>query len=141
VKFWDTSALIPLVLREASSAAIRSLYEGDSEAVVWWGTRVECTSAIVRRAREGQLDEGSETHARERLRQLLDVAQEVGPTEDVRNRAERALAVHPLRAADALQLAAALIWARERPAGRELVSLDARLREAARREGFTLLPA
>ena len=141
MRFWDASALVPLILREASTAAMRSLYQADPQIVDWWGTRVECSSAIVRRAREGQLDGASETLARGRLRLLLDVAEEVAPSEDVRDRAERALAVHPLRAADALQLGAALVWARDRTRDREFVSLDGRLREAAQREGFTLLPA
>jgi uncharacterized protein len=66
---------------------------------------------------------------------------EVTPSEDVRERAERLLGVHALRAADALQLAAALIWARERPARLEFVCLDGRLRGIAWREGFAVLPA
>jgi hypothetical protein len=62
-------------------------------------------------------------------------------SEPARQRALRLLAVHPLGAADALQLAAALIWTRESPAGVGLISADARLREAASREGFEVLPA
>jgi hypothetical protein len=49
------------------------------------------------------------------------------------------LRVHPLRAADALQLAAAYIAAERRPSSLELVILDDRLAAAARREGFVLL--
>ncbi|MFY9343542.1 MAG: hypothetical protein WAT39_13685 [Planctomycetota bacterium] len=56
-------------------------------------------------------------------------------------RARRLLANHPLRAADACQLAAALIACRERPDALGFVTLDSRLAEAARREGFTVLPA
>lgn len=62
------------------------------------------------------------------------------PGEAVRERAERLLALDALGAADAFHLAAALLWARGRAAGRELVSYDGRLREAARREGFRVLP-
>jgi hypothetical protein len=50
------------------------------------------------------------------------------------------LAAHPLRAADALQLAAALVWTGEAAAGEAFVCLDERLRDAARREGFEVLP-
>ena len=62
------------------------------------------------------------------------------PGERLREVAERMLRVHPLRAADALQLAAALVWSRDRPDGRVFVSCDERLRDAAGREGFTVLP-
>jgi len=64
----------------------------------------------------------------------------MSPDEEVRRQARRLLRVHPLRAADALQLGAAIVWA-GRYEGREFVSLDARLREAARLEGFAVLPA
>ena len=74
------------------------------------------------------------------LADLLRGVSEIEPTHVVRERAERLLGVHALRAADALQLGAALTWARERPQGMALVSLDDRLRTAARLEGFTLLP-
>jgi len=59
---------------------------------------------------------------------------------DVWDRAERLLEIHPLNAADALQLAFALAWCQERPQGRAFICLDGKLREAARREGFRLLP-
>jgi hypothetical protein len=45
-----------------------------------------------------------------------------------------------MKAADALQLAAALRWAAEQPDGHEFVSLDETLRRAAKVEGFTVLP-
>lgn len=67
-------------------------------------------------------------------------ATEVRPSDEVRARAMRLLSIHPLRAADALQLAAALVWCRERTAGAGFVCLDGRLREAAGREGFEVLP-
>jgi predicted nucleic acid-binding protein len=141
VRFWDTSALVSLVLREAGTSSVRPLYEADQEMALWWGTRTECVSAIVRAIREGRLDASLETRARASLRELIERGDEVAPTEIVRGRAERVLATHPLRAADALQLAAGLTWARERPQGQAFVCLDGRLRDAARREGFTILPA
>ena len=65
---------------------------------------------------------------------------EIQPGNRLREGAERALLLHPLRAADSLQLAAALVWANDRPSGRPFVCLDARLREAALKEGFNVLP-
>ena len=140
MRFWDSSAVVPLCLSEPRSAAVTALASGDEELVVWWGTRVECVSALARRRREGVLAAAAERRARAVLDSLAEVWSEVQPGEAVRQRAERALMVHPLRAADALQLAAALVWAEDAPRGLELVCLDANLAEAASKEGFTVVP-
>ena len=108
--------------------------------VVWWTTRVECRSALLRRTREGFLDTKGDEQARTVLMELAGSWSEINPTSIVRDVAERLLAVHPLRTADALQLAAALIWTDRHPLGHDLVCLDRNLREAARKEGFTLRP-
>jgi len=107
---------------------------------VWALTPVEVLSAIHRRARTGELDREGYDASQQRLDVLRAGWDEIQDIEVVRARAERILAVHRLRAADALQLAAALTASVERPRDVELVSLDRRLDEAARREGFTVLP-
>ena len=86
------------------------------------------------------LSSGDEAKARTVLSAIGTAWSEVQPTETVRLRAERILSIHPLRAADALQLAAALIWAQETPRGLEFVCLDQNLREAALKEGFSIQP-
>ena len=138
--FWDSSALIPLVLPEARSAVLTNALAADREVTLWWGTPVECLSATYRRHREAPLPAPLLTAALDRLRALVEDADTVIPTDEVRRRAGRLVAAHPLRAADALQLAAALIWCEEQSAGEAFVCLDERLREAARREGFSLVP-
>ncbi len=140
MRFWDSSGIIPLCLKEAASGLLRSLAEADEDIVVWWGSRVECISALSRRRREGVLSVDAESKAKAILSAMAAEWSEVQATEAVRQRAERLLMVHPLRAADALQLAAALVWAAESPQGLELVCLDLRLKEAALKEGFTVLP-
>jgi predicted nucleic acid-binding protein len=140
MRFWDSSAIIPLCLKERASEAIKGLMKGDEDVVVWWTTRVECLSALSRRRREGVLSPGDETKARAVLSAIGTAWSEVQPTETVRLRAERLLSIHPLRTADALQLAAALIWAQETPRGLEFVCLDQNLREAALKEGFSIQP-
>ena len=140
MRFWDSSALVPLFLDEPRSSSVHALFEHDPRLMVWWASRVECTSAMARAARDGRLDMPSKELARERRAEMFDGADEIAPGEEVRARAERLLALHPLRAGDALQLGAAIIWARERTVGQALVSLDERLREAARKEGFSVLP-
>jgi predicted nucleic acid-binding protein len=140
VKFWDSSAIIPLCLKEQMSETVKRLIKPDEDIVVWWATRVECLSALSRRRREGVLDKNSELKAKAILSALSEEWSEVQPCEPVRQRAERLLAIHPLRSADAFQLAAALIWAQENPQGLEIVCLDQNLQEAGHKEGFTLLP-
>jgi predicted nucleic acid-binding protein len=140
VRFWDTSAIVPLCVTEPASAQTRALAEADPVLVVWWGTRTECVSALARRRREGQLGGEDERHARQVLAALAASWSEIVPSEPLRARAERLLAVHPLRAADALQLAAALVYSRGDTVGHTVVSFDDRLREAAHREGLQVLP-
>jgi len=122
------------------SETVKRLIKSDEDIVVWWATRVECLSALSRRRREGVLDNNSELKAKAILSGLSEEWSEVQPSEPVRQRAERLLAVHPLRGADAFQLAAALLWAQENPQGLQIVCLDQNLREAGHKEGFTLLP-
>jgi uncharacterized protein len=139
VKFWDASAVVPLLVTETSSRRVRSVAAEDSIMLVWWGSEVECVSALARLERDGVIDESAITLALERLRRLADSWHEVEPSDAVREAASRFLRVHPLRAADALQLAAALLAAEQRPASLAMVTLDERLANAARKEGFTVL--
>ena len=141
MRFWDSSAIIPLCLKEKASEVMKRLMKDDEDIVVWWNTRIECLSALSRRQREGVLQSGDEAKARVVLSRLAATWSEVQPTETVRLRAERLLSIHPLRAADALQLASALIWAQETPRGLDFVCLDQNLREGALKEGFSVLPA
>ena len=141
MKFLDSSAIIPLCVKERASEAMEGLMKGDEDVVVWWTTRIECLSALSRRRREGVLSSGDEVQARTVLYALAAAWSEIQPTEVVRMRAERLLSIHPLRTADALQLAAALIWAQETPRGLEFVCLDQNLREAALKEGFSIQPS
>jgi predicted nucleic acid-binding protein len=140
MRFWDSSAIIPLCLRESTSEAVKGLLKSEEDMVVWWTTRIECLSALSRRHREKTLSSNDNLKTRAILSALAEAWSEVQPTEMIRQRAERLLSIHPLRAADALQLAAALIWAQENPRGLALVCLDHNLREAALREGFSVLP-
>jgi hypothetical protein len=139
MRYWDSSAVIPLCLREANTSLMKNFLKADEDIVVWWATSVECLSALSRRKREGALSPESEETARSILHILAAGWSEVQPTEVLRRRAERLIAVHPLRSADAFQLAGALVWAQDSPHGLEFVCLDRNLREAASREGFRIL--
>ena len=111
MRFWDASAIVPLLIEERSSQALRALLTDDPLMVVWWATPTECASALARLDREGLLDTQSLRAAHKRLSQLLGNWQEVDPHDEVRETAARFVRVHPLRAADALQLAAAFVAA------------------------------
>ena len=138
MKFWDSSAIVPLLVPEATTASLLALYAADPIMVAWWGTEIECTSAIARRERQGLLPEDVVAEAFGRLGALRASWHEVEPGEDVRESARRFLRVHDLRTADALQLAAAFFVAEAHPSTLEFVALDDRLLAAARREGFVV---
>jgi predicted nucleic acid-binding protein len=138
VKFWDASAIVPLVVAESTTQSMQAFARRDPDMLVWWGSEVECVSALARLERAGALDSTAMALASGLLTQLAAGWHEVEPSEIVRENAVRFLRVHPLRAADALQLAAAFIAAERRRATLEVVTLDDRLAEAARKEGFAL---
>jgi len=140
VRFWDASAVVPLLMEERWTAELRELLSRDRAITVWWGTRVEGASAIRRRERVGEADATAVGEALALLDGIGAAWAEIQPSEQIQVSAERLLAVHPLRAADALQLAAATAWRRDLTRAEELVCLDERLRDAAAREGFDLWP-
>ncbi len=139
MRFRDSSAIVPLLVTEASRDQLLNLLDQDSTMIVWWGTPVECTSAIARREREGGMSPKEATDALERLRALSASWQELEPLARVRNVAQRLLRVHSLRVADSLQLAAAIIGSENEPSSLPFVCLDDRLNVAAQREGFSVI--
>jgi len=139
VKFWDASALVPLLIAEPVTRRLQALLVRDPEILAWWGSTVECASALARLGRAGQLDARGAALAFDRLKEIAEGWHEIEPSEVLRENAIRFLRVHTLRAADALQLAAAFIAAERRPASLDLVTLDERLADAARKEGFSLI--
>ncbi len=141
MRFWDASAVIPLCVNDPSTGAARRLAREDEAIAAWWGTVVECCSALSRLHRQGDLGASDLALARRLLDRLAEGWSEIAPVPEIRDQATRLLGLHPLRAADALQLAAAFVWADRRPWGYSFVCLDARLREAARAEGFSVLPS
>jgi predicted nucleic acid-binding protein len=141
VRYWDSCAIIPLCVDDdAFTQYARGLAESDDSIATWWGTPVECCSAFARLRREGVFTAEEEQYSCQRLNQLTEVWGEVLPSEKLRSLARKLLLRQAIRSADALQLAAAIIWAGSDTEGREFVSLDRRLREAAQSEGFVVVP-
>jgi predicted nucleic acid-binding protein len=116
------------------------LYRQDPELLVWAFTRTEVLSALCKHARDASLSPRSFAEAKEKLELLQEDWTENIDYDGVRDRADRLLTTHALSAADALQLAAALIAVEEKPRGFSFVTLDARLGEAALAEGFSVIP-
>jgi predicted nucleic acid-binding protein len=139
VRFWDSSAIVPLIVEEEVTAAMQEAYARDAVVLAWWGTEIECVSALARRERSGHFSTGAMTVSLERLDALRSAWHEVEAGEGVRQTARRLLRVHDLRAGDALQLAAAIVASEGQPASLEVVALDDRLATAARREGFGVI--
>jgi len=138
MKFWDSSALLPLFVEEEYSAELTKVAKEDQSIVVWWSASVECRSAFARLHRENLLTSAQEDRVIELLATLAGIWSEIMPSENVRRAAYRLLMLHPLRAADALRLAAAMIWASSAPSDSDFVCLDRRLNEAAKKEGFRI---
>ncbi len=138
--FWDSSALVALLVPERSSAVVRTLYDSDEEIAVWWASLVECASALARVVRMGTLAADAAIDARERLSALSRTWYEIAPASWIRDVAIGLLDAHALRAADALQLAAAIVVAGEDRGDLSFVCLDDRLIVAAREEGLRVIP-
>ncbi len=139
MKYWDASALVSLVVEEPMSAGRRALLRQDPAIVTWWASQVECASALNRLHREKAIDSAGLGQSLERLRAFAETWLEVRPMQRVRNRSLRLLRIHPLRSADAMQLAAALVASGEDPLTLDFVCSDARLSAAASQEGFAIL--
>jgi predicted nucleic acid-binding protein len=138
--FWDASAIVPLCCSQPATAQGRRLHRELKRIVVWWGTPLEARSAFARLVREGKLTVEERSKAVRLLSQLRLAWDEILPTEKVRSLAEDLPDAYDLRAADAAQLAAALVWCRELPKKRALVCFDERLRKAATDVGFSVRP-
>lgn len=139
MRFWDSSAVVPLVCREAQSARCRTWLRADPVVIVWAFAATEVVSALTRKRRDGSLKQAVFTRAKHRLLMLERSWSEVIQYDTVRARARRLLETHPLRTADALHLGAALVACEEDTAGVEFVTFDSRLAEAADKEGFRVL--
>ena len=139
MRFWDASALLPLLVREPGTELSREWLQTDPEVVLWTFTRVELASSIERRAREGSLNRTDRANVLRRAERMANDAHEVVDVAAVRTRALSLLARHALRAVDAAQLAAALVVADPDPSSLTMVVLDRRLADAAAREGLGVL--
>ena len=139
MRFWDTSALIPLVVAERPTAHAERWLRDDPDVVVWTLTRVELLSALARRRRAEPAAARRLLAARREILRAWPRWSEVTAVELVRRYAERIVETYPVRAADALQIGAALVAAEDDATSLEFVTFDPRQAAAAGREGFRVL--
>ena len=147
MKFWDTSAVVPLLAEQPQSKECRDIFRADPEVVVSQVTRIEATSALTLLARtHPPLSEAHLQDALARLDRFARKWREVRTTSDeainaLVQRALRLLLEHrDLRAGDAVQLASAGMLF-DPPSKRGFVVFDRGLAAAAQREGFTIFGA
>ncbi|HZL70268.1 MAG TPA: type II toxin-antitoxin system VapC family toxin [Candidatus Limnocylindrales bacterium] len=133
--FWDTSALVPLCVRQGITLQTIALYKLH-DTVVWWATPVEIASALARLVRMKQLNPSDWARARKLANRLADSWSVIQPSDGLRAKSTQLVDRYDLRAADSFQLAAALEWCEDDPQGRVFLTADGRLREAARSSGF-----
>lgn len=138
MRFWDSSAVVPLLVEQEPSARAAAWVAEDAALVLWTLTSVEVTSALRRLVREQTVEEKIARVAGARMDDLVRACHLVVDVDPVKSLATRLLRVHSLRAFDALQLGAALHWTEGYPEGQTLHTLDSRLAAAARREGFVV---
>ena len=132
--------MIPLIFEEPTSLALNELLAEDTSVAVWWGTWIECSVTVSRLRREKKLDENGQEETRAALDDLAADWLEIEPANELRLLAMLVSKAHPLKAADCLQLSAALRWCEGGTEGTGFMCLDSRLRQAARGEGFDVLP-
>ena len=136
MKFWDASAIVPLLVAETTTRRLQALARRDPDMLAWWGRQWSASGPDPPRTRRHSNERRGARF--QRSKQLATGGMRSNPMSRPRKRG-KVLRVHPLQAADALQLAAALVAAQRRPATLEVVTLDDRLAEAARKEGFELI--
>ena len=139
MKFWDSSAIVPLHVDDSTTERLRQVLHADPNVVVWMLSSVEVLSAIARHRRRSKGADDLLHAARLEVLERWPQWSAVTHVEAVRRRAERLVAVHPLTAADALQLAAALVASGDQPETLDFVTLDVRLATAAQTEGFRVV--
>jgi predicted nucleic acid-binding protein len=137
--FWDTSAIVPLCCYQTSSSKARQIARTYGRQIVWWATPVEAISALQRLVREKHITQQESAQSYARLVYLRNRWNEIQPTDQLRAKAEQLLRMHKLRAADSLQLSAALLWCNNHPREHVFIAGDEALSNAAQIEGFTIL--
>lgn len=135
--YFDTSALVKLCVLETGTPLAVALWEGGDTLLTSRIADVEVRAVLAAAERIGRIDAAPATQARERWDELWPGLAKVEPTRQVADAAGALADRRPLRAADAIHLASALLV---READPLFAVWDRRLADAARAEGLLVLP-
>ena len=139
VAFWDTSAIVPLCVLQDSTQAARQANISFPIRMIWWGTVVEMRSSFARLKKVGELDDSAFDIAARKWLGIANRSRVVPPVSALLDIASELPEEYGIRALDAFQLAAALIWCNKRPRNRPFVCADKRLSVAAKDAGFEVI--
>lgn len=134
IRYFDSSALVKRYVREEGSTRVRLLLRQGVAATARYSI-VEMMSALARRARQGDLSPADVERIASAIRGDAKRLTLVELTEPVASRAGGLLLAHPLRAADALQLASCLLLRERASPDLRFTTYDSRLAAAAEAEG------
>lgn len=137
--FWDTSAIVPLCVFQDASVAAQREHRKYLAKTLWWGTQVEVRSAFARLTRDVDIDDAGFQTALKKWSVISQRALELPPSPRVLEIASSLPDKYGVRALDAFQLAAALVWCREKPRNRPFICADLRLGDAAGDAGFDVV--
>lgn len=138
IRFFDASALAKRYVNETGSRTVRQLL-GRGNPAVCRLSEVEVASALFRRAREDAISVAERDRALRALQEDFGVFYVVEVSREISAGAMGLLRRYALRAGDSIQLAACLYLQELLGASIELIAYDARLNEAARREGIAVV--
>jgi predicted nucleic acid-binding protein len=133
--FWDTSALVPLCIRQDITPGMIAVYRS-YDVVIWWAAPVEIASALARLTRMKQINSSEWAKAKQLAQTLSDSWGTIQPSDKLCAKAIQLVERYDLHSADSLQLAAALEWCENMPNGRVFLTADEKLRAAALLAGF-----
>ncbi len=138
MNYWDSSALVTLFVEQSQSEKYLKKIKQDAEVLTAWHAVPECVSAFCRLQRENFI---TEAQLNTLIRHLEEAAENwyiITPGKRLEKLTLRSLRVHPLRAMDAIHLAAACLARNEESPAMGFFTEDARLRTAASKEGFEM---
>jgi predicted nucleic acid-binding protein len=137
--FWDTSAIVPLCVLQDATTAARREHRKYPAKTLWWGTQVEVRSSFAHLIRNGDIESDGFQIALKKWLAVSERARELPPSTHVHEIASDLPDKYGIRALDAFQLAAALVWCREKPRNRPFICADLRLAGAASDAGFDVI--
>lgn len=139
VAFWDTSAIVPLCVFQEASHAARREHRNFPAKALWWGTHVEVRSSFARLIQNGDIDQAGFETAVKKWIAISQRSRELPPSLRVLEIASDLPDKYGVRALDAFQLAAAMVWCAEKPRNRPFICANKRLGDAAADAGFNVI--